>query len=56
MPERDRDAFEAAEKLVREAQERAEQAANDAAREVPPNGWARGAAPPPATPSRTWAR
>lgn len=42
----DREAFEAAEKLVREAQERAEQAANDAAREVPPNGWANpGAAP-----------
>jgi hypothetical protein len=36
----DREAFEAAEKLVREAQERAEQAANDAAGQVPPDGWA----------------
>ena len=43
----DREAFEAAEKLVREAQERAEQAANEAAREAPPNGWA-SAGPPPA--------
>jgi hypothetical protein len=38
----EREAFEAAEKLVREAAERAEQAA----REVPPNGWSSG--PPPA--------
>ena len=36
----ERAAFEAAEKLVREAQARAEHAANEAAREVPPNGWA----------------
>ena len=36
----EREDFEAAEKLVREAQARAEQAANDAARDVPPNGWA----------------
>ena len=40
MPEGDREAFEAAEKLVREAQARAEQAANESARDVPPNGWA----------------
>ena len=40
MADREREAFEAAERLVREAQERAEQAANEAAREVPPNGWA----------------
>jgi hypothetical protein len=37
----EREAFEAAEKLVREAQERAE----EAAREAPPNGWSSG--PPP---------
>ncbi len=43
----EREDFEAAEKLVREAQARAEQAANDAAREVPPNGWA-SPGPPPA--------
>jgi hypothetical protein len=47
MPEGDREAFEAAERLVREAQERAEQAANEAAREVPPNGWASAGSPPP---------
>jgi len=47
MPEPDRAAYEAAEKLVREAQERAEHAANEAARDVPPNGWSSG----PATPS-----
>jgi hypothetical protein len=46
MPEPDRAAYEAAEKLVREAQERAEQAANEAARDVPPNGWSSGSAPP----------
>lgn len=45
MPEPDRAAYEAAEKLVREAQERAEQAANEAAREVPPNGWSTGSDP-----------
>jgi hypothetical protein len=43
----DREAFEAAERLVREAQERAEQAANEAGREVPPNGWASATPPPP---------
>jgi hypothetical protein len=42
----DRADFEAAERLVREAQARAEQAANEAAREVPPNGWASAGAPP----------
>ena len=47
MRESEREAFEAAERLVREAQERAEQAANEAARDVPPNGWASDAAPPP---------
>jgi hypothetical protein len=45
MPEPDRAAYEAAEKLVREAQERAERLANAAAAEVPPNGWSSG--PPP---------
>lgn len=39
MPESD---FEAAERLVREAQEQAERAAREAARDVPPNGWASG--------------
>jgi hypothetical protein len=39
MPEPDRATYEAAEKLVREAQERAEQAAREAARHLPPNGW-----------------
>ena len=45
MPEPDRAAYEAAEKLVREAQARAEQVANEAAGEVPPNGWSSGPAP-----------
>ncbi len=45
MPEPDREAYEAAEKLVREAQERAEEAAHEAAGNVPPNGWSSGAAP-----------
>jgi hypothetical protein len=43
VPERDPDgeraAFEAAERLVREAHRRAEEAAREAARDVPPNGW-----------------
>jgi hypothetical protein len=43
MPEPDRAAYDAAEQLVREAQERAERLANDAAAEVPPNGWSSGA-------------
>jgi hypothetical protein len=42
----EREAFEAAERLVREAQERAEAAA----REVPPNGWSSGHPPPDAFP------
>ena len=46
MPEPDRAAYEAAEKLVREAQERAEEAARAAADDVPPNGWGSGGAPP----------
>ena len=50
MPEPDRAAYEAAEKLVREAQERAEQVANEAARDVPPNGWSSGPAPEDAFP------
>lgn len=40
MGEPDREAYEAAERLVREAHRRAEEAANQAARDVPPNGWA----------------
>jgi hypothetical protein len=47
MPEPDRAAYEAAEKLVREAQERAEEAAKEAAGSVPPHGWSSGAQPPP---------
>jgi hypothetical protein len=43
MPEPDRAAYEAAEKLVREAQERAEKLTG----EVPPNGWSSGRAPAP---------
>ena len=46
MPEPDRAAYEAAEKLVREAQEKAERVAREAASSVPPNGWASGEAPP----------
>jgi hypothetical protein len=49
MPD-ERAAFEAAEKLVREAQERAEQIANEAARDVPPNGWASAGPQPGAFP------
>jgi hypothetical protein len=44
MPEPDRAAYEAAEKLVREAQQRAEAAAREAVRDVPPNGWSSGPA------------
>jgi hypothetical protein len=40
MPEPDREAYEAAERLVRAAQARAEEAARDASGGVPPNGWA----------------
>jgi hypothetical protein len=46
MPEPDRAAYDAAEKLVREAQQRAEAAANEASSQAPPNGWSTGAAPP----------
>ena len=46
----EREAFEAAEKLVREAQQRAEAAAREAASEAPPNGWSAGAPPPNAFP------
>jgi hypothetical protein len=46
MAEPDRAAYEAAEKLVREAQERAEQVAREAFRDVPPNGWSSGSPPP----------
>jgi hypothetical protein len=47
MPEPDREAYEAAERLVREASARAEEAANAAASSTPPNGWSSGAEPPP---------
>jgi hypothetical protein len=46
----EREAFEAAERLVREAQERAEEAARAAANEAPPNGWSAGPPPPDAFP------
>jgi hypothetical protein len=46
MPEPDRAAYEAAEKLVREAQARAEEAAREATSNLPPNGWSTGAPPP----------
>ena len=36
----EREAYEAAERLVREAHRRAEEAAQQAAQDVPPNGWA----------------
>jgi hypothetical protein len=45
MPEPDREAYEAAEKLVREASARAEEAAREATSELPPNGWSTGAPP-----------
>jgi hypothetical protein len=47
MAEPDREAYEAAERLVREASARAEEAANAAAASTPPNGWSSGAEPPP---------
>jgi hypothetical protein len=46
MAEPDREAYEAAERLVREASARAEEAANAAAASTPPNGWSSGAEPP----------
>src|SRR5262245_48590343 len=42
MGEPDREAYEAAERLVREAHRRAEEAARAAADGVPANGWASG--------------
>src|ERR1700754_285229 len=36
----EREAYDAAERLVQEAHRRAEQAAQQAAQDVPPNGWA----------------
>jgi hypothetical protein len=45
MPEPDRAAYEAAEKLVREAQERAEEAVRETTSDLPPNGWSTGAPP-----------
>ena len=42
MPEPDREAYEAAERLVREAHARAEEAASAAAANVPPSGWSSG--------------
>src|SRR4051794_32634460 len=47
MPEPDREAYEAAERLVREAHARAEEAAQAAAGATPPNGWSSGAPPTP---------
>jgi hypothetical protein len=46
MAEPDRAAYEAAEKLVREAQARAEAAVREATGDLPPNGWSTGAPPP----------
>jgi hypothetical protein len=43
MAEPDREAYEAAERLVREAQAKAEEAARAAAASAPPNGYAGGA-------------
>jgi hypothetical protein len=43
----ERAAFEAAERLVQEAHRRAEEAAAQAAADVPPNGWAGPAGAPP---------
>jgi hypothetical protein len=49
MPEPDREAYEAAERLVREAQQKAEEAARAATGGVPPNGWSSGPTPPPSS-------
>jgi hypothetical protein len=46
MGEPDREAYEAAERLVREAHRRAEEAARAAAADVPPSGWAVPGKPP----------
>ena len=45
MPEPDRETYEAAERLVREAHAKAEAAARAAAQGVPENGWSTGARP-----------
>ena len=45
MPEPDREAYEAAERLVREAHAKAEEAARAAAQGVPENGWSSGERP-----------
>jgi hypothetical protein len=50
MSEPDREAYEAAERLVREAHARAEEAAGVASGGVPPNGWASARAGDPASP------
>jgi len=41
-PPPDHEAFAAAERLVRDAQAKAEAAANEAAAQAPPNGWSSG--------------
>ncbi len=46
MPEPDRDANEAAERLVREAHAKAEEAARAAAQHAPENGWSSGRGQP----------
>lgn len=46
MPEPDLAAYEAAERLVREAHAKAEEAARAAAASAPPNGWATPGEPP----------
>ena len=50
MAEPDREAYEAAERLVREAHAKAEEAARSAEATTPPNGWASPGSGPPATP------
>jgi hypothetical protein len=45
MGEPGREDYEAAERLVREAHARAEEAARAAGGDIPPNGWSTGAAP-----------
>ena len=50
MAEPDREAYEAAERLVREAHAKAEEAARAAEATTPPNGWASPGSGPPATP------
>ncbi len=47
MAEPGREDYEAAERLVREAHARAEEAARGAAGAIPPNGWATGGAAAP---------